>query len=253
LGVTHHIQAFSVPKVGHQERENEDAVAFDAREGWLAVADGATEASYSREWAEILAESLTPATSRTARMLDSLFPQRRLGPVVADLQQKWHEMVPWERLEALGWLFVEKAQQGALATFLALRIVENQEWVAMGIGDCNLFVVDDQGKVRLSVPAQSAAEFGTSPSLVPSVPGPQVKQALDSLWRKTGKWKPRERMVVCTDAVAAYLLHTEQRGRSAIKSLIRVRSTEEFAEWVNEARMAGMRNDDSTVAIVTLK
>lgn len=254
MAITHQFQAFSVSKMGHKDRENEDAVAYDAREGWIAVADGATEASYSREWAEILAESLTPATSRTSRMLDSLFPQRRLGPVVADLQQKWHETVPWDRLESLGWLFVEKAQQGALATFLALRILEeNQEWVAMGIGDCNLFIVDEQGKARLSIPAQSAAEFGTSPDLVPSVPGPQVKRALDALWRKAGKWKPRERMLICTDAVAAYVLHAEQRGRSAIRSLVRVKTTEEFSGWVNEARVSGMRNDDSTIAIVTLK
>jgi hypothetical protein len=253
LAVTHQFQAFSVPKLGHQERENEDAVAFDAREGWIAVADGATEASYSREWAEILAESLTPSTTRTSRMLDSFFPQRRLGPVVADLQQKWHEMVPWERLEALGWLFVEKAQQGAMATFLALRIVEDQQWTAMGVGDCNLFIITEDGKMRTSIPAQNASQFGTSPSLVPSVPGPQVKRALDSLWLKSGKWKSRERMLISTDAVAAYILHAEQRGRSAIKSLFRVKTTEEFAEWVAEARVTGMRNDDSTVAIVTLK
>lgn len=253
MAITHQFQAFSVSKLGHQDRENEDAVAYDAREGWIAVADGATEASYSREWAEILAESLTPSTSRTSRMLDSLFPQRRLGPVVADLQQKWYESVPWERLEAAGWLFVEKAQQGALATFLALRIVEDQEWIAMGVGDCNLFILDEQSKVRLSTPAQSAAEFGTSPSLVPSVPGPQVKRALEALWRKNGKWKPRERMLICTDAVAAYLLHTEQRGRPAMKSLVRIKTTEEFVSWVSEARTSGMRNDDATVAVVTLK
>ena len=252
MPVMHQYQAYSVPKVGSQDKENEDAVAFDARAGWLAVADGATEASYSREWAEILAESLTPSTSKTSRMLDSLFPSRRLGPLVADLQQKWYDTVPWDRLEDLGWLFVEKAQQGALATFLTIRI-EEQQWIAMGVGDCNLFIVDDQGKVRLSIPQQSAAEFGTSPSLVPSVPGPQVKRALDSLWRKSGKWKPRERMIVCTDAVAAYLLHAEQRGRSAIKTLFKVKSTEHFTEWVDEARLAGMRNDDSTVLVVTLK
>ena len=101
-----------------------------------------------------------------------------------------------------------------MATFLAVRI-EDQRWTAMGIGDCNLFVVSPDSKVRLSVPAQTASEFGTSPSLVPSMPGPMVKRALQSLWRKTGKWKNQERMIVCTDAAAAYLLYAGKDGGSA--------------------------------------
>lgn len=250
MSITHHIQAFSSPKQGNRDRENEDAVAFDNREGWLAVADGATEASYSREWAEILAESLTPGTSMADRVLETLLPSRRLGSLVANLQQRWYAQVPWERLEDLGWLFVEKAQQGAMATFLAVRI-EDQRWTAMGIGDCNLFIVSPDKGVRLSVPAQTAAEFGTSPSLVPSMPGPMVKRALQSLWRKTGKWKPMEHMIVCTDAVAAYLLYAAQDDTSLLDSLFAVQTTEEFFDWVNRARADGMRNDDATVAIVT--
>ena len=253
MSIAHHIHAFSIPKYGHKERENEDAVAFDAQAGWLAVADGATEASYSREWAEILAESISPATKPAKlkdRLLETLLPSRRLGSMVADLQQQWYDQVPWDRLEDLGWLFVEKAQQGALATFLAVRI-EEQKWAAIGIGDCNLFVVGDDGAVRLSVPQEKADEFGTSPSLVPSMPGPEMKRALQSLWRKTGKWKPDERMIVCTDAVAAYLLHAVQSDVSVMERLFEIQSTKEFADWVTRARSTGMRNDDATVALVT--
>jgi hypothetical protein len=254
VSISHHIHAFSVPKYGHKERENEDAVAFDAQAGWLAVADGATEASYSREWAEILAESISTATKKPGnikeRMLERLIPSRRLGSMVADLQQKWYDQVPWDRLEDLGWLFVEKAQQGALATFLAVRI-EEQKWAAIGIGDCNLFIVGKNGIVKLSVPAETADEFGTSPSLVPSMPGPQVKQALSSLWRKTGKWQPDESLIVCTDAVAAYLLYAVEKDASIMERLLAIETTKEFAHWVQGARSTGMRNDDATVALVT--
>lgn len=246
------IQAYTVPKRGHNASENEDAVAFDAREGWVAIADGATEASYSREWAEILARSGPEAAPTTVkdRVLDLLLPMRRLHTVVEDLQQRWYDTVPWARLEVLGWLFVEKAQQGALATFLTLKL-EGQKWNAIGVGDCNLFVVEESGDIRVSYPARSFEEFGTSPSLMPSIPGPAVKTALASVWRKTGKWRNDEKIIMCTDAVAAYLLEKGQRGRTVWKTLFGMGSCEDFADWVEQARNNGMRNDDSTVVIVS--
>lgn len=249
------IQAFSVPKHGHTQEENEDAVAYDAIQGWFAVADGATEASYSREWAQLLAKSLAPSTHMADglidRLLDRFLPERRFNYALQSVQKSWYAVVPWDRLKARGWLFMEKARQGAFATFLSVRVKEAR-WSALGIGDCNLFLVNETGKLRLSVPAQNATTFGTSPSLVPSIPGPAVKRALKASWRKAGKWTRGERLVICTDAVAAYLLRAGQADPQVWNRLLAVHTLDEFAAWVDRARESGMRNDDSTVAIVTL-
>lgn len=268
------IQAFSVPKYGHTEAENEDAVAFDTVSGWFTVADGATEASYSREWAQLLAKAFAPSTFGTDRFVDRLLdrlpstlvpvslldrlvdrlfvlPGKRYRLILQDVQKRWHDGVPWDRLASRGWLFVEKARQGAFATFLIVKITGSR-WSAIGVGDCNLFIVSDTGKVRLSIPAQNAAAFGTSPSLLPSIPGPAVERALKASWRKTGKWNRGERFVICTDAVAAYLLRADQEGEGVWDTLLTARTSEEFTAWVERARESGMRNDDSTVAIVAL-
>lgn len=249
------IRAFSVPKYGHNDDENEDAVAYDAARGWFAVADGATEASYSREWAQLLARSFAPSTHTTERLVDRLMhwfsPMKRFDLALQVVQKHWHDRVPWDRLESRGWLFAEKARQGAFATFLSVKVA-GARWSAVGVGDCNLFVVNIAGTVRLSVPAQTSAEFGTSPSLVPSIPGPAVERALKTVWRKAGKWTKEERLVICTDAMAAYLLHTNQDGPQVWNALLAVRTADEFAAWVARAREEGMRNDDSTVAIGAL-
>ena len=52
MSIAHQIQAFSVPKHGHRDRENEDAVAFDAHDGWLAVAVSESSSEMAAQVAE---------------------------------------------------------------------------------------------------------------------------------------------------------------------------------------------------------
>ena len=264
-GVRWSVRGFSVPKAGMREDENEDAVRWEIIHGWMAVADGATEASYSRDWARLIASAF--GLCRLTRE----FPPSpgQVAWVLSRLQDRWHRMVPWRKLEELGWNRIEKARQGAFATFLGVRF-DGTQWSAMGVGDCNLFVLSASGSLRLSTPAHSASEFGTSPLLVPSVPGPVVGKALASVWTARGTAEAGDWIVAATDAVAAYLLvsvaaagaekpagkrrrHRQgPRPSSAICALLGVRTLEQFADWVGQARTAGMRNDDSTVAMARL-
>ena len=48
------VQVFSVPKFGNTEDEYEDAVAFSLPDQRFAIADGATESSFSDRWAQSL-------------------------------------------------------------------------------------------------------------------------------------------------------------------------------------------------------
>lgn len=77
-----------------------------------------------------------------------------------------------------------------------------------------------------------------------------MEEALKALWWKTGEWEKGCQIVICTDAVAAYLLRCEETELPQWNELIIVQTLQEFAAWVEKARDTGMRNDDSTVAIV---
>jgi len=259
------IRAFSVPKNGSSEGENEDAVACNPLHQWMAIADGATEASYSRQWARVLADGF--AVSRL--MGEFPPPHDQLTRVLGMLQSRWHALVPWERLEQRGWLFLHKAELGAFATFMGVKF-SGPSWQALGVGDCNLFAVTADGCVRFSGPAQSPEEFGNTPALIPSVPGPGVTKVLESVWTHSSTALRGESIVCSTDAVAAYLLasltrktaqgprHRHRRRQrqlpnsAALAALLQVRTLEEFSTWVDGARVSGMRNDDSTVTIARL-
>ena len=112
-----------------------------------------------------------------------------------------------------------------------------------------------------------AGEFGCSPCLIPSLSGPAVEKAVGSLAWSTGELSPADHLLLCTDAVAAYLLREiESSGKKrgieskaqdtpclACSDLLGIRSIEEFREWITKARAEGLRNDDSTIIIAGRK
>lgn len=233
-------KGYSVPKRGVDKDENEDAFKYSSK-GWLAIADGATESSYSKEWAWLLVR----AFGRLSRIRNCPLEPERYRQILETLQKEWHGQVPWERLN---WLYKDKAQKGAFTTFLGVRIHEGV-WEAMGVGDSNLFIVDADGMLVKSCPARSSKEFGISPFLVPSIPGKCVDKALEVMWYETGVLKPDEWMLLTTDAVAAYLLKTHEDNLPQFSDLKAIQTSSAFADWVEASRSAGMRNDDSTMVL----
>src|SRR2546422_3382547 len=99
-----------------------------------SVADGATESSFAKLWAVLLAESYVRSELAGAEFFARLKPARRF----------------WRRRLAgrpLPWFASEKAEQGAFAAFLGVQIdAHKNRWTALAVGDCCLMQVDDVGK-----------------------------------------------------------------------------------------------------------
>jgi hypothetical protein len=239
--------SFSVVKSGNEEAENEDAAFFDPGRGLLAVADGATEASYARVWARRLA----PAWGAAGRYLGQR-PRVREDEFqwfLAALQRRWYRDVPWDRL-ARDSLFERKAKQGAFATFLGVRLFADH-WTAFAVGDCNLFVLSVSGAVSCAWPHINVRELrGTAPVLIPSVIGPATKLAWERAQQTEGVLGPGEQLIIATDAVSEHLLYEVKGSGPTGAELLAVQTQAAFEEWVVRARAAGMRNDDATVVRV---
>jgi hypothetical protein len=238
------IQAFCCPKLGNSREEYEDAWAH--REtctpaGFrVAVADGATESSYAKLWAALLAESYARSELAGAEFFERLQPARRL----------------WRRRLAgrpLPWFASEKAEQGAFAAFVGVEIDgQKNRWTALAVGDCCVMHVDDVGKgMRLveTFPLQKSSQFTTSPYLIGSrSDGESLKD-----WIRTsqGSLRDGDMLLLATDAMAAWLLKRHEEGRPLWKWLYRKLGTpESFAAMVAYGRKNGLRNDDFTLVRV---
>ena len=238
------IKAFCCPKSGNTREEYEDAWAHRRTRSpvgiRVAVADGATESSYAKLWAALVAESYVRSELAGAEFLAGLQPARRL----------------WRRRLAgrpLPWFASEKAEQGAFAALLGVEIdAQTNRWTALAVGDCCLIHIDDVGKGMRVVemfPLQKSSQFTTSPYLIGS------KSDSESLkdWIRTsqGSLRDGDMLLLATDAMAAWLLKRHEDGRPLWKWLYRKLGTpESFAAMVAYGRKNGLRNDDFTLVRV---
>lgn len=106
-------RAFWAAKAGNANADYEDA--FAVGQDCLAIADGATESSFARAWAQALTEGFVadPAATQPPGI-------RRLQEWLRPLQSAWRAGVAWDRLP---WFAEDKARSGAFATFLGFQML----------------------------------------------------------------------------------------------------------------------------------
>ncbi len=237
------IEAFSCQKAGNARTEYEDAWAIRGSDSptrcRVAVADGATESSFSALWAALLVESFVRGRSHGPEFF------RRLGAI----RRLWRRKV---RSRPLPWYAAEKARRGAYAAFVGATLnAVNRAWRAVAIGDCCLFHVTGlppNVELAHAFPLSRSEEFGSSPFLVGSVkksdddPLPHVRVS-------EGVLEGNDALFFASDALAAWLLRRAEKGEPAWEAIgpLRVGTQEDFEALVAQAREEGTRNDDMTL------
>jgi hypothetical protein len=241
------VEGFSCPKAGNRPEEYEDAFAVRSddpeRIARIAVADGATESSFSALWAALLVERWVRGDATGPEFLSRLGAARRL----------WRRSVGRRRLP---WYAAEKAARGAYAAFLGVALDRSsRHWRAVAIGDCCLFQLAGLGPgLRLvrAFPLARSEEFGSSPFLLGSIeragddPSRHV-QVAEGLLGLDGT------LLLASDALSAWLLRRAERGDPAWEAVsgLGVGDAAEFEALVAAARDDGARNDDMTLVRVT--
>jgi hypothetical protein len=252
-------QALHCPKYGSSESEYEDAYS-PKKQGELegdsfrfAVADGATESSFSRLWAQMLVRSYiqSPLTPKNLR--------RRLKRRCYD----WDKQV---KVQPLPWFAEEKVRLGAFSTLLGLSL-ETQDttssidgqWTALAVGDTCLFQIRDN-ELLTSFPIERVDEFGYHPSLVSS-----NRNRNQAIWEQldriehTGQWQAHDTFFLMTDALACWFLSRFEKGEKPWMTLNAVAEQAQllrgyFGSWIDETRASkAMRNDDVTLLIVDIE
>ena len=236
------VEAFSCQKAGNARTEYEDAWAIRGSDSptrcRVAVADGATESSFSALWAGLLVESFARGRSHGPDFFEGLGAIRRLW---------WRKI----RNRPLAWYAAEKARKGAYAAFVGASVsAVNRSWRAVAIGDCCMFQVTGlphDMQLLQSFPLSRSEEFGSSPFLVGSVkradddPLPHVRVS-------EGILAENDTLFFASDALAAWLLRCAERGEPAWERIaIGVRTQADFEALVAQAREDGTRNDDMTL------
>jgi Protein phosphatase 2C len=205
-------QEWTVQKTGLKPEQNEDACLTRNvdREGGvpqllIAIADGATEAVYSRLWAKKLVEAARPDWTSLS--------DDDLGEII---KQICKEFSPIEPGQDVPWFVRNKyMDQGSQATLLAVTLAglndgDSLEVRAVSVGDCCLILFKASGEV-LSFPMRSSDEFGVNPVLLGNrIPRPA------SYDRWQGRIEPGDMILIGTDAVSKWALQCLEESQSEL-------------------------------------
>ena len=222
---------FWLQKAGNAEHEYEDAYAISSpkpdrlREFRCAVADGATETSFSRSWAEILAGTFALGG------LDRVTP-----PVLAPLAAAWRAKID---ADSLPWYAQAKLEQGAFSSLIGLTLRANGAWRALCVGDSCLFHVRPYQAIW-AFPYYQSEQFGNRPLLISTdaaVNGGVQPQGV------RGRWQDGDFFLLMTDALANFFISQPRLRRQ----LVAATTQAQFEQIVTQARADRLlRNDDVT-------
>jgi hypothetical protein len=249
-----HAEALRVPKAGNTDSEYEDAYwpphRVDGQSySRFAVADGATETSFSGIWAQQLVEAY--GAGAFDHVSDSAW--------LSELRRKWWSIV---REKPMPWYAEEKLESGTFAALVGLTLnwdspdSERGTWHAEAIGDSCLFQL--RGSTLLAkFPLQTSEDFTNSPVLL-SVK-PDEYSGIGSLVSTRGEWQRGDHFYLMTDAVAAWFFRAIERyetpweilrdlDNELVRPVVAESGMRSFREWVEAARNEGLiRNDDLTL------
>src|SRR5262245_2430901 len=190
---------FWMPKAGNALSEYEDAfwprqVGFGATSPVLrlAVADGATETSFSGLWARLLVSSYG-----RGRLTEEM-----AGDELRKIRRVWRRAVGHKPLP---WYAEEKLRSGAFSSLAGLTISPSGkgsagagDWQATAIGDSCLFQMRGGDLIR-SYPFSQADEFNSRPQLISSLDGADEDFPAHKVW---GSWEASDTFFLMTDALA---------------------------------------------------
>lgn len=238
-------QTFWLQKDGLEAEEYEDAFApKETTDQQLetfrcAVADGATETSFSALWAQLLVDAYVKSeTDLTSR------------------QETWKKHVSSLKLS---WYAEEKAQSGAFAALVGLTLNsappghrQPGSWEAWAVGDSCLFHVRND-QILKALPLEHWEQFNSSPALLSSY-AEQNKAIADKIVTTTGTWNSGDLFYLMSDAISGWFLRRQEEHSDAIKLVSAIHDQDSFVALVSEQRplvdSTGhhlMRNDDVTL------
>ncbi len=246
-------KTFWAPKAGNSVEEYEDASAHSDHR--FAMADGATESSFSERWAQGMVKKFVDTPPDHIRN-----PKIPLEEWLKPLQSEWHEGIPWSRLP---WYAEEKARGGAFAAFVGVEVTpapsrfrlldlfrrrKGTRWHAVAVGDSCFFQVRNDALLK-PFPFDKSEQFNNRPLLISSNPS-RNKTIWGQIKQAEGDCSTGDLFLLMTDALSLWFMKENEAGRKPWKELVDIKNDEEFADFVAKGRKSSaLRNDDTTLLV----
>lgn len=271
---------YDATKAGNQRSEMEDRaipkqsfVAPIGEKFFCAIADGATQGSHSGPWAEALCESFTQSAGTQAwgdainEVITKTVTNARLAFV------EWEKTYIESRAingRPIQWFEQEVIDSGAYSTLIGVQFeqilpnigayaegidpINKLAFKALAVGDSCLFLLKDQ-RVLLSFPLDNSDQFAGAPLLLASRRS-NNELMMTALRHLEGEIGDGASMVLCTDALAAWILREKEQNLDPTEKLLQLAKGDQqnFEHFLAGLRAdKKIRNDDVTFVHIELQ
>ena len=266
--------ALWTPKSSHATDEHEDAWAIGLEHGRAAIADGASSAFMSREWAAVLTRSYvdTPpahdlaavrrwvaASSQdwslaahgtdSSAQADHDGATRKLSDIRAEIDQEQNK----------DWWSAESERRGSFAAFVGIKVGLDEAsgevcWDALAVGDSCLIQVRPHGSaivLECAFPIDSADAFGGNPELVATA-GAEGAGLLPVIRTASGNLRQGDVLLLMTDALAQWAITQDSLGQAPWTLLLGLTQPEIGPLAIQERATGAMVDDDVSLVRVAL-
>jgi hypothetical protein len=246
-----YIDVFQTQKAGNTESEYEDAfwppvqnTTLQKNKVRIAVADGATDAVYSRLWARLLVRTYGKRK----------FTSQTIGAHLGKAAQVWERVV---RRRPLPWYAEEKARAGAFAALVGLELTQREDdaggcWSVLACGDSCFFHLRSDTVIQ-SFPISRSEDFSNAPLLLGSH---RRSTGLEGVHAATGSWQEGDCFYLMTDALASWFLSRCEKGVVPWQDLrdVTLAKAPAFEDWISRLRQQQeIKNDDCTLVSVSFE
>lgn len=237
-----------LPKDLQRDSEYQDAYYADGKRGVAAVADGVASSLFSASWANILVQAVVRDPPDTN-------DPPSFAPWLAKHRENW--LTPIDP-STLAWHQKPKFQDGAFATLLWLEMIVTEksdpeatgefQFFAYALGDTCLFHVRGERLLR-AFPLTKSEQFDNDPLVIGSVD--KKKDHMLEFSTVNDYCQSGDFLAICTDAVAARLLHAIEQGEVPDWGGYWTFSENDWRQEVAELRQRqAIRHDDSTMVLL---
>jgi hypothetical protein len=249
-------RSFQTHKQDEDMQSCQDAADGNAQAGRYAIADGATQSFFPREWAKLLVHHFchNDADGKPFSFLNKNWKDW-LDPI----QREWYKTIEREVKEQPKYYNTNRftLREPAISTFIGLELSggeqEETRWQAMIIGDSCLFHLSDSKLT--SYPLNHPNQFTARTPYFASYASRNKDFEPKFVDGNAGK---SDTIFMATDALAKWILLQYQAGctswQACWQRLSQITSNEEFQDFVQEKRQSGsnrLENDDTTLLLIS--
>ena len=226
------IFAGQISKDPNYSESIEDAILFGINRTVIAIGDGASESFDSKTWSDLLVKKFVE---------DSSIDEDWLNAAHVEYKKNYD-------ISTLSWSKQSSFERGSFAAILGIKKLKTDLMQVTAIGDCEIFIVDAQEKIKFCYPYFFSSEFSNQPKILSTKS--ELNSHINELNSITVNINQSDLIIMMSDALACWFMQSIEFGNNDWKQILDITTQEQLKIFVEHKRENKvLKTDDVTLVV----